>query len=209
MTAVCAAALLVASPVFAVTIVADGDFSIPPGGASYTTINSGNTFGPWSVDSGSIDLIGGYWQSPTMGGGSVDLDGNSPGSISQTVALTAGKTYKLMFSLSGNPDGPPVQKAVTVSVGGFTHSYDYTIGANTHADMMYAVETAVFTADASQTLSFASGDSSTPYGGVIGGVSISAVPEPATWAMMLIGFAGLGFAGYRSSKRLETNSPTA
>jgi hypothetical protein len=23
------------------------------------------------------------------------------------------------------------------------------------------------------------------------------VPEPATWAMMLLGFAGLGFAAYR------------
>jgi hypothetical protein len=31
--------------------------------------------------------------------------------------------------------------------------------------------------------------------------STSAVPEPATWAMMLIGFAGLGFAGYRQKKR--------
>ena len=28
----------------------------------------------------------------------------------------------------------------------------------------------------------------------------SAVPEPSTWAMMLLGFAGLGFAGYRSTK---------
>lgn len=27
------------------------------------------------------------------------------------------------------------------------------------------------------------------------------IPEPSTWAMMLIGFAGLGFAGYRSSKK--------
>ena len=26
--------------------------------------------------------------------------------------------------------------------------------------------------------------------------TISAVPEPATWAMMLLGFAGLGFVGY-------------
>ena len=26
----------------------------------------------------------------------------------------------------------------------------------------------------------------------------SAVPEPSTWAMLLVGFAGLGFAGYRS-----------
>jgi hypothetical protein len=28
-----------------------------------------------------------------------------------------------------------------------------------------------------------------------------AVPEPSTWAMMLIGFAGLGFAGARSTRR--------
>jgi hypothetical protein len=27
------------------------------------------------------------------------------------------------------------------------------------------------------------------------------VPEPSTWAMLLIGFAGLGFAGYRTSRR--------
>jgi hypothetical protein len=33
---------------------------------------------------------------------------------------------------------------------------------------------------------------------VIGG----AVPEPSTWAMVLIGFAGLGFAGYRSTRRI-------
>jgi PEP-CTERM motif len=28
-----------------------------------------------------------------------------------------------------------------------------------------------------------------------------AVPEPSTWAMTLVGFAGLGFAGYRSTRR--------
>jgi PEP-CTERM motif len=27
------------------------------------------------------------------------------------------------------------------------------------------------------------------------------VPEPSTWAMMLVGFAGLGFVGYRTSKK--------
>lgn len=31
--------------------------------------------------------------------------------------------------------------------------------------------------------------------------SIAAVPEPSTWAMMLIGFAGLGFAGYKRVRR--------
>jgi hypothetical protein len=30
------------------------------------------------------------------------------------------------------------------------------------------------------------------------------IPEPSTWAMMLLGFMGLGYAGYRRGKR---NSP--
>jgi hypothetical protein len=28
----------------------------------------------------------------------------------------------------------------------------------------------------------------------------SAVPEPSTWAMLLLGFAGLGYAGYRKTR---------
>jgi PEP-CTERM motif len=34
------------------------------------------------------------------------------------------------------------------------------------------------------------------YDYVGGGITL-AVPEPSTWAMMALGFAGLGFAGYR------------
>jgi hypothetical protein len=32
-------------------------------------------------------------------------------------------------------------------------------------------------------------------------VASRAVPEPSTWAMMLAGFAGLGFAGYRAARK--------
>ena len=31
--------------------------------------------------------------------------------------------------------------------------------------------------------------------------SFNGVPEPPAWAMMMLGFAGLGFAGYRASRR--------
>jgi hypothetical protein len=34
-----------------------------------------------------------------------------------------------------------------------------------------------------------------------GVIAFSAAPEPSTWAMMLLGFAGLGLAGYRASRR--------
>ena len=34
----------------------------------------------------------------------------------------------------------------------------------------------------------------------LSGTSFSAVPEPSTWAMMLLGFAGLAWAGFRKTK---------
>ncbi len=43
-----------------------------------------------------------------------------------------------------------------------------------------------------------------PQNGVVGTLSITAVPEPQTWALMLLGFAGLGFAGYRKAKSSTT-----
>lgn len=35
----------------------------------------------------------------------------------------------------------------------------------------------------------------------------SSVPEPSTWALMVIGFAGVGFAGYRRAKQGQTALP--
>ncbi len=34
----------------------------------------------------------------------------------------------------------------------------------------------------------------------LGTWTVTAVPEPSTWAMLLLGFAGLGFAGYRQAR---------
>jgi hypothetical protein len=35
----------------------------------------------------------------------------------------------------------------------------------------------------------------------VGAFTLTAVPEASTWAMMLVGFAGLSMAGYRASQR--------
>ena len=35
----------------------------------------------------------------------------------------------------------------------------------------------------------------------IGSATPGGVPEPSTWAMIMLGFAGLGAAGYRKAKR--------
>ncbi len=213
-----AAAAIAATPTlaFATNYVVDGDFSSPYAGGGFTDYISGSSFGPWNVTgTGSgpyggagVDLIGGYWQAPNSvpGTGSVDLDGDAPGGISQTLSLTSGKSYTLSFYLSGNPDGYPTTKTVNVSVGNLNETFTYTLGAsNSETNMNYVFEKVAFTASATNTLAFASQDNDgSPWGPVVGGVSVSSsVPEPSTWALMLAGFAGLGFAGYRRNRALN------
>jgi choice-of-anchor C domain-containing protein len=202
------ASMLLAGTVSAnAAIVVDGNFNDPLYGGSFQTFTSGAQFGgpsgdAWTVISGSVsvDLIGSYWAPPTVGGGSVDLDGNSPGGISQTINAADG-SYLLSFYLSGNPDGQqPQTKTVQVTVGGSTQTFTYELQpTNTKSNMAYVLETLAFTLTGGQTtLTFQSLDpSNSPYGPVIGGVAIAAVPEPATWAMIILGFFGIGFLSYR------------
>jgi PEP-CTERM motif len=37
--------------------------------------------------------------------------------------------------------------------------------------------------------------------GLVGSSVTSAVPEPSTWAMLILGFAGVGFVSYRRKSR--------
>lgn len=215
--AVFAAATAGSTAAFATTnLVTDGNFNSPGSSGGFTTYLSGQTFdnGAWTVTgTGSnqyggagVDLIGNYWQAPNNVGGSVDLDGDAPGGISQTLNLSAG-TYQLTFYLSGNPDGGNATKTVDVSVGSVTNDpFSYTTGSNGHGSMNYVMETVDFTVTTAGpvTLSFASQDNiNSPWGPVIGGVAITNVPEPTTWAMMALGFAGLGLAGWRRKRQVS------
>jgi hypothetical protein len=42
-----------------------------------------------------------------------------------------------------------------------------------------------------------------------GGVAFAAAPEPSTWAMLLLGFGGLGFVGYRKRSALSLSRSAA
>jgi hypothetical protein len=193
-------------------ILVDGDFSNPYGGASYTPIASGTMMGPWAVSSvgggstaDAVDLIGGYWNSPTGGlTGSVDLDGISPGIISQTVTPTQSGLYDVTFDLSANPDGGETQKSLLVTIDGVSHTSTPTPGPTGSPDTLtYTPEEfqVALTQGVAYTLTFTSQDASTsPYGPVIGGVSL-ALPEPGTWGLMLVGLGGLG-AALRARRKL-------
>jgi len=42
--------------------------------------------------------------------------------------------------------------------------------------------------------------------GIVDLARISAVPEPSTWAMMILGFAAIGFMAYRKKNKMALNA---
>jgi choice-of-anchor C domain-containing protein len=178
-------------------LVADGNFSSPSGGGSFVSYAGNSSMGPWTVTGSGVDLIGAYWQAPNGIGGSVDLDGSAPGGLTQQLATAAGQLYQLSFYLSGNPDGSPSVKSLGISIGNLSNSVSYALNSNTHSNMGYVWESFRFVASGPTILSFTSNDVSSPYGPVIGGVSVTAVPEPSSLAICGICLAGLSLVARR------------
>lgn len=177
--------------------VTDGGFEglgAPSGG--FATVGAGSAFGAWTVGSGSIDLINGYW-SANAGTYSVDVSGNGAGSIWQDVATMPGSTYSLSFALAGNPDNGADIKSLSVMFGGQTFGpYTFNTTGTTRGAMGWTLVTVNgLTATGSTTrLTFTSNNASA-YGPALDDVRLSATtttPEPAT--VGLLG-AGLGLVG--------------
>jgi choice-of-anchor C domain-containing protein len=180
----------------------NGLFLPNPGGTFVTvTPTSATTIPGWTVTPNSVDWIGSYWDAPSVGGYTVDLDGGAPGAITQQLTLGAG-SYALSFYLSGNPDGAPSTKGLTVTTGSLTTPFTYTMSsANAYHNMLYQQETVNFTTTGGPTtITFASVQTPpTAYGPVIGGVSLVQTPEAGFYsysAAYALGFSVLAlFAG--------------
>ena len=146
------------------------------------------------------------------GGGFMALDGDPgfSGPLEQTInGLTVGQTYQLSFywaggELADRTNFDTVQ--LTGSFGSSTFATPVYTNTNTTPGAPgsfsgWILETFDFTAtQANETLSFlavGTPAANLPPFALLDGVSLTAVPEPSTWAMMLVGFCGLGYAAYR------------
>lgn len=127
--------------------------------------------------------------------------------ITQTInGLVAGQGYNLEFYFAGAQqfgyDGITTE-GWHVSLGGSSQDTATLVNAN-HGFTGWNKATMFFVADStSETLSFlATGgpSSSLPPFALLDGVSLSGAPEPTTWALMIMGFGGIG-AMARSKRR--------
>jgi hypothetical protein len=198
-----AAALLSAGTARASTIVANGNFAT--GLSGWTQNGSGTTpgIGITVVTTGGTNTTGYGDNVPNYDGttnAAFFVDDNAIENLLQSVSLTGGDKYTLSFGLFATQSGAAnaFDFSLTDSVGSIfsqtnTSAQVVPVGQwNGYSYTFTAPTTASYTLD----YNFVAG--LTPAKDVLlANVNISAVPEPSTWAMMILGFAGLGFMAYR------------
>jgi hypothetical protein len=203
---VAAAALLTtaaAMPAAAVELIVNGGFENTGFGGTGTYYNLGGNgadhgvpadFG-FSVPVNNVDIIANGVYTPylaTGGAYNLDLVGyGSTGAISQTFDTVLGKTYVVKVDYNENGSG----KVADVSINGgsiatLTGSSTWQTSKSTFIGTGSPVTFAI-----TETVGGNSG------GVVLDNVSV-AVPEPASWVMMIAGFGLVGFAARRRAAAL-------
>jgi Protein of unknown function (DUF642)/PEP-CTERM motif len=195
-----------------INLIQDGGFETPVittwyanyGAETNSTFYDGTFFSPsWAITINNVDLVSGPLSGAPAFEGSqyLDLVGyGATGAISQAFATVAGKTYVLKFEYANNPWSTSTASAA-VLVGGSSFIGSVTHDTSTGSNLEWTAYSATFVANSSSaTLDFVNTVASSNGGVMLDAVSISAVPEPSTWVMMLLGFAGLGFAAYRRAR---------
>ena len=156
-------------------------------------INSGSIFTIFSANLlGDTASVLGF-----DGGAFVDLSGF-------TVGVGSVSGSDTVYTFREAPLGPTFDLTLGLYVG----SYPSPLGGIANADFSETVRL-------SSIMTFDAGGRAFDFGSITGAsgriydatgvhAAIAGVPELSTWAMMMIGFAGLGYAGWRARRRAAT-----
>jgi hypothetical protein len=193
----------------AAELVVNGGFE-DVGGAPFQSWG-GYTFGAgfstlpgWTVDFGNVDITtnASGWSPAYQGNDSLDINGWDAGQISQSFNDVVGQTYTVSFAYSRNAAGAPDPATADITVGGQTvhvSSPNDPSQFGTVGGMLWKTDSFTFIGAGHDSIVLTA---TVPgNGGVFfDGISVNgqAVPEPASWALMIGGF---GMAGAMLRRR--------
>jgi hypothetical protein len=158
-----------------------------PTGSTYV---AGYTAGTFPFTAWSTPIAGSQWITPTSDP-AASFDPATPGTytFTETFQGTAGSVIEGSFLSDNTVTSITLLSPAQTLAGGGSFT-----GSGT--DFVFAP----LTQTGSYTISFAVENFAQDGGNPVGlDVAVSAVPEASTWAMMVLGFLGLGFLGYRRS----------
>ena len=134
-----------------------------------------------------LDILLGTESSQLIEDGAASLLGNLDVSLAEGFSLTSGETFDIVGTGDGLTNGLTSLSLDGVACGADGGGFKCNGGAFFHIFSWSVVP-----------------------GTTVGGlnpedlmlsVTVTQVPEPSTWAMMLAGFAGVGFLSYRASRK--------
>jgi hypothetical protein len=173
------------------------------GGLTYYTdgTHPGNVALPgWTVQDGSVDLTdtASTWGPAHTGQYSLDINGWSAGTILQDLNTVAGQVYSVSFAYSRNAAGAPDPVTADVTAGGQTFHVSAAndtslFGYGGH--MLWQTASFSFVGTGHDVISLAAtipGNAGVFFDDVSVLGPAGGAPEPGAWAMMLMGFAGMG-----------------
>jgi hypothetical protein len=158
-----------------------------PAGPAYV---AGYTAGTFPFTAWSAPISGSQWITPTSNP-AASFDPTTPGyyTFTETFQGTAGSVIEGSFLSDNTVTSITLLSPLQTLAGG---------GSFTGSGTDFAF--APLTSSGPYTISFTVENFAQDGGNPLGlDVSVSAVPEASTWAMMVLGFLGLGFLGYRRS----------
>jgi hypothetical protein len=181
--------MLAASPSQA-QIIFDTNFdsvAVPSG--SYLILSSVEG---WNATAGDgIEVQNNAAGSPYSQTNLVELDSNNNSTMTRVIEDPG--SYLLTFYYSPRPNIPASSNGIDVLVGG--SSIFNVTGAGAGNTVWTPYQLYFTTTLANTSLAFSALGTSDSLGGYLDNIRlVSSVPEPATWAMMLLGFGGIGFA---------------
>jgi hypothetical protein len=201
--------LCLTGPIAKANLIVNGGFEQPVLGTGVFFQNETTSFLGWTVAPNNVDIV-----NPTVGWGAPAAEGNqvldlvgygaTGGIASTSFATTIGTKYFFGFAYANNLGFPGASASYNVfdasnnSLLGGTVSHSTSVTGNLNWNFV----TSSFVADSTTSnLQFTEILGGNNAGILLDAVEVSAVPEPSTWAMMILGFLGVGFMAYRRNNK--------